>query len=59
MSSLQSNSIATVIRESKDNSKIESLPDTQQELFSLRRDVGCGEIYQLLLYKAQEMEWRE
>ena len=39
------------------NSKIESLPDTQQELFSLRRDVEvASEIYQLLLYKAQEME---
>ena len=39
------------------NSKIESLPDTQQQLFSLRRDVEvASEIYQLLLYKAQEME---
>ena len=39
------------------NAKIESLPDTQQELFSLRRDVEvASEIYQLLLYKAQEME---
>ncbi len=39
------------------NNKIESLPDTQQELFSLRRDVEvASEIYQLLLYKAQEME---
>ena len=39
------------------NSRIESLPDTQQQLFSLRRDVEvANEIYQLLLYKAQEME---
>ena len=39
------------------NSKIESLPDTQQQLFSLRRDVEvASEIYQLLLYNAQEME---
>ena len=39
------------------NSKISSLPDTQQQLFSLRRDVEvASEIYQLLLYKAQEME---
>lgn len=39
------------------NSKIESLPDTQQELFSLRRDVEVtNEMYQLLLYKTQEVE---
>ena len=39
------------------NSRIEALPDTQQQLFSLRRDVEVAEeIYQLLLYNAQEME---
>lgn len=39
------------------NSRIEALPDTQQQLFSLRRDVEvANEIYQLLLYNAQEME---
>lgn len=39
------------------NRRIESLPDTQQKLFGLRRDVEVADkIYQLLLYKAQEME---
>ena len=39
------------------NRRIESLPDTQQQLFSLKREVEvANEIYQLLLYKAQEME---
>jgi tyrosine-protein kinase Etk/Wzc len=39
------------------NRRIESLPDTQQQLVSLRRDVGVASgIYELLLYKAQEMD---
>ena len=39
------------------NQRIEALPDTQQQLVSLRRDVEVASgIYELLLYKAQEME---
>ena len=39
------------------NRRIEALPDTQQQLVSLRRDVEVASgIYELLLYKAQEME---
>lgn len=39
------------------NNRIESLPNTQQQLLTLRRDVEvANEIYQLLLYKSQEME---
>ena len=39
------------------NRRIEGLPDTQQQLVSLRRDVEVASgIYELLLYKAQEME---
>ena len=39
------------------NRRIEALPDTQQQLLSLRRDVEVASgIYELLLYKAQEME---
>ncbi|OUU15840.1 MAG: hypothetical protein CBB97_23585, partial [Candidatus Endolissoclinum sp. TMED37] len=39
------------------NRRIEALPDTQQKLVSLRRDVEVASgIYELLLYKAQEME---
>ena len=39
------------------NQRIQALPDTQQQLVSLRRDVEVANgIYELLLYKAQEME---
>ncbi len=39
------------------NRRIEALPDTQQQLVSLRRDVEVASgMYELLLYKAQEME---
>ena len=39
------------------NQRVEALPDTQQTLLSLRRDVEVASgIYELLLYKAQEME---
>ena len=39
------------------NRRIEGLPATQQKLFSLRRDVEVANgVYELLLYKAQEME---
>ena len=39
------------------NQRIEALPDTQQQLVSLRRDVEVASgMYELLLYKAQEME---
>ena len=39
------------------NRRIEALPDTQQQLVSLRRDVEVASgMYELLLYKSQEME---
>ena len=39
------------------NQRIQGLPSTQQKLFSLRRDVEVGNgVYELLLYKSQEME---
>lgn len=41
----------------KFNQRIEALPSTQQRLFSLRRDLEVANgIYELLLYKSQEME---
>ena len=39
------------------NQRIQGLPTTQQKLFSLRRDVEVNNgVYELLLYKSQEME---
>jgi len=41
----------------KFNQRIEALPSTQQRLFSLRRNLEVANgIYELLLYKSQEME---
>ena len=54
---LLKNNTGSCIRARTVNQRIEALPDTQQQLVSLRRDVEVASgIYELLLYKAQEME---